>query len=482
MSVFSDQLKAYITRRGITIRQLSVQTGIEYSFLYRITAGKRNPSSPEMVELLIRTLALSKHESDALREAYEIARVGETTYSRRLAVRQMLESVRQPPSPSLSLRGAVCMEQIPETCTGRHQVHTLIKALLDQECSQPNARLRIVAQPNDSFLLELLHVLAFHTPQLQITQLVCFPNNPAEESQTINLFAPLLPLLLNLPNYSAHYYYGASQSIEGKMALFPVMLLTSSCGALFTADYTSALCFPVSSDHYQAMEQRFSDCLSACPPLMHPINGLEDYLENMKGLFSNTDTLSPESSIILLPDFCYVPFLTYDICDRVLSPQLPNREQFLELVMKQAALSRAMCGIQSTWHFTTEEGVRRVMETGRFQDLPCGLYQPLSMAERRFLLRSFLDAVRTIPKYRLSLYDPSVLRFSPILECTVQQSSTHALFVAPRSDTSISSIDIQEPIISGAIYDYFSSLIDHPAVLSEEESLSRLYALLAEYQ
>ena len=83
MSVFSDQLKDYITRRGVTIRQLSVQTGIEYSFLYRITTGKRNPSSADMVNLLVRALALSKHESDALREAYEIARAGESTYQRR---------------------------------------------------------------------------------------------------------------------------------------------------------------------------------------------------------------------------------------------------------------------------------------------------------------------------------------------------------------------------------------------------------------
>lgn len=481
MSVFSDQLKDYITRRGVTIRQLSVQTGIEYSFLYRITTGKRNPSSADMVNLLVRALALSKHESDALREAYEIARVGESTYQRRAAVRQMLESVGQLPPPALAFQNSVRMEHLPEICTGRHQVHTLIKALLDQECSLSGGQFRIIAQPNDPFLLELLQVQTAHAPQMQVTQIVCFPNRPAEEDQTIGLFAALLPLLLNLPNYSAHYYYGAAQSISGKMALFPGLLLTSSAGVLFTADYTTALCCPAGGDHYRMLEARFQECLEHCPPLMRPVSGLPAYLDSLQHFYHDMESASREKSMILTPDFCYVPFLTSDICDRVLSHHIPDRDRFVEKVMQQVSVSHTLCALQTTWHFTTESGVRRFMATGRFLDLPPGLYSPLTLEERRMLLRSFLDAVRTIPGYHVALYDPAVLPFSPTLECTVMQNSTHALFVTPLSDTAISSVDIQEPIISGAIYDYFASLIDHPAVLSEEESLKRLYFLLDEF-
>lgn len=481
MSAFSEQLKHYILRRGMTIRQLSIQTEIEYSFLYRITAGKRNPSSLNMVNLLIRTLALSKHEADALREAYEIARVGEGTYQRRMAVRQMLVSAGQPPASALALYSSVHMERIPEVCTGRGQVHTLVKALLDQECSQSGGRLRIVAQPTDAFFMELLQVQAAHNPDLQITQIVCFPNRPEDESHNITLFGALLPLLLSLPNYSAHYYYGAARSIAGKMALFPVLFLTSACGVLLTADGTSALCFPAGSKAYAALERRFAACLEGCPPLMHAVNGLPAYLDEVQTMFSDTVN-DNETSIVLTPDICYVPFLTEEICRRAMTRALPNREHLLRRIMEQVAVSRALCSKETTRHLTTLAGVRRFLDTGRLMDLPCGLYEPLTMKERCYLLHAFLDAVRTIPQYQLALYDPDQLPFSPTLECTVQQNSTHTLFVTPRSQTSVSSIDIQEPIISSAIYDYFSSLFESPAVSSEEESLVRLYALLDEYE
>ena len=481
MSVFSEQLMQYIMRRGMTIRQLSIQTEIEYSFLYRITAGKRNPSSMHMVNLLIRTLALSKHEADALREAYEIARVGEGTYRRRMAVCQMLVSAGQQPAPTLTLHSSVCMEHVPEVCTGRAQVHTLIKALLDQECSRSGGRLRIVAQPTDSFLLELLQVQAAHNPEMQVTQLVCFPNRPEDESHNITLFGALLPLLLSLPNYSAHYYYGAARSIAGKMALFPVLFLTSAYGVLLTADCGSALCFPADSPSYAALERRFAACLEDCPPLMHSVNGLPAYLDEVQTLF-NGNMHEEENSVILTPDICYVPFLTEDICRRALIHSLPQREMFLRRIMEQVSLSRSLCSKATTRHLTTMAGVRRFLDTGRLMDLPPGLYEPLTREERCYLLHAFLDAVRTIPQYHMALYDPDQLPFSPTLECTVQQNSTHTLFVTPRSETSVSSIDIQEPIISGAVYDYFASLFEHPAVCSEEESLVRLYALLDTYE
>lgn len=465
----------------MTIRQLSIQTEIEYSFLYRITAGKRNPSSMEMVNLLIRTLALSKHEADALREAYEIARIGEGTYQRRMAVRQMLVAAGQQPVPTLTLHSSVHMERIPEVCAGRGQIHTLIKALLDQECSQSGGRLRIVAQPTDSFLLELLQVQAAHNPDLQITQIVCFPNRPEDESHNISLFGALLPLLLSLPNYSAHYYYGAARSIAGKMALFPVLFLTSACGVLLTADCGSALCFPAGSQAYAALERRFAACLEGCPPLMHAVNGLPAYLDEIQTIFGNAPDAS-ETSIILTPDICYMPFLTEEICRRVLARWVPQRDVLIRRIMKQAACSRELCDRQTTRHLTTLAGVRRFLESGQPMDLPSGLYEPLTMEERCYLLQAFLDTVRTTPQYQVALYDPDQLPFYSALECTVQQNSTHALFVTPRSETSMSSIDIREPIISAAIYDYFASLFEHPAVCSEDESLVRLYALLNEYQ
>lgn len=56
---------------------------------------------------------------------------------------------------------------------GKTDVNHIVKAVIESECSKSNGHIRIVAQPDYQFLMDLLSSVSLYRPAMKATQIIC---------------------------------------------------------------------------------------------------------------------------------------------------------------------------------------------------------------------------------------------------------------------------------------------------------------------
>lgn len=90
MSAFSDILKNYVHEKNVNVSSLASYCETDRSTFYKFIIGKREPASTELVEKIAYFMKLTPTETHQLREAWKMARIGETTYYTRKSVEHFL--------------------------------------------------------------------------------------------------------------------------------------------------------------------------------------------------------------------------------------------------------------------------------------------------------------------------------------------------------------------------------------------------------
>ena len=90
MSVFSDMLKNYIHEKDVKVERLANFCKLERSTVYKFINGKREPISAQLVEDLAQYIKLTPTETQQLKEAWKMARMGEDTYYIRKSIEHFL--------------------------------------------------------------------------------------------------------------------------------------------------------------------------------------------------------------------------------------------------------------------------------------------------------------------------------------------------------------------------------------------------------
>lgn len=469
-------------RRKMNTSELSRLSGIEYSFLHRITSGKRLPAKSQTVDLLAQLLSLSTEERDDLHIQFEIARVGESVFRRRKAVQQMLHNLS-------CAQERVCFlpppteAPLPAACSGRLQVEALACQIAAREAACPNGRLRLIAQPGrkEEFPLQTLQSIVSGAPALEIDHILCFDNRSEMEAQNVALFTPLLSLLFSSVHYHPFYFYSDQDTLFGDLSLFPNLLLSSRHALLISPDYASALCFEGDTPCFQLLNNRFQHCFGNCYPLSHisrEFPSLQTYLS-----FPTSAGEDPDLTFFLSHSFFLLPFLTEELCHSMLRPDLPDREALIRTILDYTSNCRSLRQ-DSTCFLAAPEGLRDFLDTGLIPELPSHLTRPLPMAQRVLLVRRFLESLSAVhnPDCGLHFYDADHLAFSPVLHCICRQNLSQAALMLSHPKSGLITATILEPMISAAVADYFHALLDSPSVYSFKESLEKSKKIISEYQ
>ena len=136
----------------------------------------------------------------------------------------------------------------------------------------------------------------------------------------------------------------------------------------------------------QLLWELFRSYKGKCSPLFHPIRSVTDELHMLQTLGQST-----EVNYAVQPEPCLMPFITPDMVEKYVYPELPDRETLVPMLTDFLAFQKK--GILSN-HFHvyhTLDGICSFLATGKISEIPEGLCAPFSPEDRKLLITRMLE-------------------------------------------------------------------------------------------
>ena len=248
MSIFSEQLKEFISQKQMTVYSLAQKCDMDRSNVYKMVQGRRKPSGQGQVEHMAEALALTPYERGKLLEAYHITSLGEDLYYERKAIIRFIESLRQDES------GETIVPQIKRgsfpagedrALQGENNVNSCLLCMVEREMEKEKPEIRMICQPEYDFLYKLLSIYGRGKKSAEISHIMCMEEEreTGREQYNISCLTGISPLLMSSGEYRVYSYYDRIQAHFYNMNLFPYLVLTSESAVLLTSDVSSGLYF-----------------------------------------------------------------------------------------------------------------------------------------------------------------------------------------------------------------------------------------------
>ena len=394
MSVFSEKLNSFITNANIKITDLSRLSGVERTYTQKMITGERTPTDRAVLDQLSDALMLTPIERRVLNEAYEVHKMGEATYYRRVMVKRMIEDSESccnqqllpPPSPTRPV-------QHPEVSAvqGKSSVHDTLQLFLAEELSLENPHLMAVLQPESSAAV-FLQPYCRMKQELHLEHIIRFDNElqyQKENKYNLQCMRALLPFLLSPCNYFGWFYYDSVVSQMSCHTVFPWFILGEKAVICLSQDGEKAVL--LTNKEAIALYQRiFDEIREECRPLLAIQNSkIYQFWD-----YNRWETARPEMSYSLQYEPCWGFFYTMDMVEKQLHTHLPNRNQILLFFNGRQKQISLLDGTRKNTSFFTAEGMENFLRTGRISELPEDLYDPLPRAFRIELLRRMIHCAQ----------------------------------------------------------------------------------------
>ena len=483
MSIFSQKLCGYVENASMKVATLSRLSGVERSYIQKMLSGERLPKEYSILLRLAEALMLTPAESSSLRDAYEISKMGESVYSRHMAVKDLLEEADRylPPAiPSKPSPPRPPHKELPDLMPleGRIAISDALQSFLAEETSAPEAHLCAVIQP-DCMAISQIQIYCLMNPKLRLEHIVCFDRNqPSQENQHYNLrcMRALLPFLLVSYQYSGWFYYDSISAQSSRTSVFPWFILGKNAVFSLSRDCEKAILY--TQPQAVALFRRiFEEFRGACSPLFELENTTQSRFWNS----SRWTEIQKQMTYSIQFEPCWGFFYTMDMIEKSMLPDLPNREQILSFFAdRQKQITLLEDSQRKNTSFFTPEGIDRFLTTGKTSEIPEALYTPLPVSARAELLRRMLRCVEQgnytpylVRSQKLTL--PRLLSLFITDEQRLSCSSAHPVF-------GLYSVIFREKSIVFSIRDFLEYLKDTDMVYSREESVTILQNKLKELE
>lgn len=461
MSLFSEMLARFVDSKNIKIYQLANLCGIERSWLQKMLTGKRKPADKEQVINLSQALALTHTETQQLMNAYRILEMGEENWLRRNSVLKLLQSFHIDENP-LQLETPALEFTLSPTCSSLifHSTAAINRALhfiLLQESTDPNGFIRIMVQPQFTFLFNCLSVIPFDN--IPIEHYLCLDSDPKTEIENLNYIRQIIPLMLNCRGYIPYGYYDHVSSLFGSSAFLPNIILTSRYLMRISSDYSEAV-ISNQPQMLQLCQKYFDTQKKSSWPIFHQTTSFEEYLRVM--LMGNPI----KASYCVMNHPCVLSFLTQEMLQKhlrssVLSPQL------MEGLKQHMSNCRNLPLV--THSCFSLAGLKDLYQHGLLTEVPTEYYTPFSPTEINELMEIILDLCDQ-GNYHIHLMQPGCFDIPPHL-CLGALSPQKVTVIFNHPKKGFLAFDVKNLALSSALFDFIQYIQeDETFTLPPEES------------
>ena len=478
MSEFSELLSQHIHNKSIKTYPIAQYCGLDRSNMYKVINGKRKPTSFEMVTNMCKFMQLSPNETKEMQEAYVITLIGSDNYYRRKNVKLFFEDFRP---PSLAFPSATYKaETISETedvslLNTQTEINNALLRILSLEFSREAGHIRMLIQPDYSFLLDLLVSEGIGKSNVLIDHIICLDNNTdfskGKNDYNLNCLKSILPLYGSIRKYETFYYYDNISSKNDSFTLFPYIIITSEYACLLTADIRKGY-ITRSPESLEMLCGIFDDYLEKSSCLLKRIDNLLEQLDYAQNL---VHVNMPAYSFQMTP--CLTFFMDAHFADKYVIQELPNRSAFIERFVDYVNNMSESRNTSSMYSVFSLEGLLRFMETGEIGEYPSSAYNRPDMEDRVCLARQLLQACRT---YNYRMLKNNIGSLDNELYLFISQTRGYLMLNSPVTNNLIY-LDIEEPGLLFTFFDFCDNM-DERLFFTKEEMIEQLKAIIEKYQ
>lgn len=474
MTGFSQALQSHIERSGLKMSTIAKASGVDRTLLYKIMGGQRLPSGDDVLERLTSSLMLSPLQGAELLELYHIAKIGEDVYKRHRLVQAMIENFgffQSGEAPAVTSPPPAWGSSETTVLQGNAAINACVRFVLEEAAAR-RERIRLVAQPDYPFLMQILASIGCTQPDLSVTHVIQLQNSDFERgSNRHNLEAvtETLPLTTAGFQYNLKFVYEQETSC---LTILPNLILTERHAVCISEKYEYGTCFH-SPDLLALYRTAFDKIAAEAEPLISRLTDPMQHMEYYERLYNGEKT----NLYIFFPQPCFGTLYSPELIRQCVRPELPYREKVAELYIAQ---TQQLCGLLSPARqlvsYFSEEGLREFLQTGRVQEVPTEYYTPIPPEERLNVVKALYRATQE-GWYRPYLVNPRNLRMPDNL--TISAMSEEAVLLVYNHPVRGSfTLSLNERSISSSIYSFFTYMAESGLVLPQEKAISLLDGIL----
>ena len=472
---FSGYLRELLEEKGMTVSGLARLTGVERTALSKVLAGQRVLPYGAL-DGLIYHLRLTPDEEGRLRESYDAQFEKEGVRRSRAMVGKLFSDLAEldfaPPAFEesrllLDLEGYAGQRSI---FSGTTNVQPLLRMVLSQELTRPDARVELTVPPTGAFLAgELLRRYLDGRMGAEVRQIIAFDASGAAEDinlHNLECFCSIFPIcLLSKRHYHPYYYYDNTLAARYTDP-FPYFLVTHGCVVCLSESGSQAMLLR-GEDQVEGYHRHFQALLERCHPLIQytadPVEILESY-----------DRCTDDDGFYMVMDQpCFGRFYDEATIGRYLCAELPFHDRLEAVARKRFGRLRS---VERFYTLFTRSGVERVCQTGSLDDFPVAFVAPFPPEVRRQLLSALAGRIRN-GDVTGRILSPGT--FPDYLSMTTSQRSGVGFFTTERFplQDGFCSVQVKEPDLCRAFHGWLAHLPVSAQALSAAETAEALETL-----
>ncbi|MGM9978881.1 MAG: helix-turn-helix domain-containing protein [Clostridium sp.] len=468
MSIFSEQLKNYIKKSGLTQSELAKIAGISDSYISKACKGIRLPAENVIIEILL-ALRLPTDIFNNLLNQYRIeffCNKFKTDFYTLETIKNFCKNIGYMPTLPINFN---IYNTIPNVNSLRNpnNINSFLKLIFEKEAEKENGSIKIIVQKEYDFLMKILPSICHNKTNLEVSHIIClssfFYDTPPDYNNKYNIdfLIAITPMLISGCNYIPYYYYDDISSHISEKNFMPYIIITSEYVVLISYDIDSAIILH-SKEFIKFYDMHFSMLKNNCRPMINKINSILE-LMNHHIFLENQSTKYIIYNLSYEP--CIIHFIPYELAKK--NVVLDDYNKNILLTNFKSRLNKV--NFKKTISFFSEAGLHKFIDTGEIYELPYGSYVPLTIEERLIVLKNMLKAIEK------NTYIPIILnKYEMFIAKNLEISAydnEHISITYQNNENKSFFFSISEKSISYTFFNFLCFLKDSPWVFSFEETL-----------
>ncbi len=463
MENFQTALKDALKRHDITLYKLSELTGIDRTYLVKLTKGQRN-ITPQKLNELLKFMDLTVEEDEEIRLAYIDMNFGLNKFNKYMNI---FISDNNDTTTVVSDSNAIEISaEFTEPVTDFDSYNEFIKALyaVTSYEGESGENKRIYTNIDASITRDLFDSISKKAGNIDIKQIM----TKVADSDYSNIIKSAVEFMLK--GYKIYYCHTNSDLSKRADIIFPYFYVTSELCVFTNSSMTSG---------FVAKNKKFADTyarkISAAANEMKSIVSLTQDILDIKNSMLKLIPYSDKTRICVEYNLCVTLFMTLDMWEQIAKPDVPNRTYLRDSTYKyyQSILHTQ----KHSFTLHSYEGIEKFTNDGIVFQMPTEYAEALTVENRAKIYRNLIEHYKK-DEHEIHISKKNVFNNKIAIDITDKYSNRKQvvsnLFGFLTNFFGNTNISINDTEINNEIIDFTHHIAVSPYFYSKEESLNIL--------